>query len=116
MNTQKRLLQAVDLIESRINELGLDKIVKVETVYDPEIDKIVIKAKHTYLDRFSTRYLSNLYGGYEIKDLVDIFMNFYEKRVDWLKADKYWQREANDFNIHPEFFKKWYDEYEFTSK
>lgn len=111
MNTPERLNQAVSLIESRINELGLNKIVKVEKVYDPDLDKIVIKATHTYLDRFTRRYLNCLSGAYEIKELVDIFMNFYEKRVDWLKADKYWQREAYDLNIHPEFFKKWHDEY-----
>ena len=66
MNTPERLNQAVNLIESRINELGLNKIVKVETVYDPDLDKIVIKATHTYLDRFTTNYLNCLSGAYEI--------------------------------------------------
>ena len=86
MSYREKVNQAADLVDAKLNALGLSKVVEVNVVYDPEINDPIVKA--TYIehgDRFGRRYFK-LVNNLPLEDQVKVFMNWFEGRIDYLKA------------------------------
>jgi hypothetical protein len=109
MKDQSIVSQAAGLVEEKMEALGLSHRVDVAITYDPDSNKNIVRATTTEgEDRFNRRYL-DLVSSRPLEAQVDIFMNFYEKRLPFLKASYHWQLEAVKNNVHPQMFKAWFD-------
>lgn len=80
------------------NEQGRNEMVMYYSYYNVAGDYITSNKKAT-LSRDSR---DNMFQ-------VDLLLHFIMKRVDFLNASYYWQMKSQVANVHPEYFKQWFD-------
>lgn len=64
-------------------------------------------ADTSYVTSFKTAPLVRNNATNEMQ--IDLLVTFALNRADFLNASYYWQAEAQQANVHPQFFKQWFD-------
>ena len=80
------------------NEQGRNEMVMYYSYYNVAGDYVTSSKKAT-LSRDSR---DNMFQ-------VDLLIHFIRERADFLNATYYWQGRAQAANVHPQYFKQWFD-------